>query len=62
MTLKQVYWHSAISYLNSDICHVHFDVILTKIHAFKQEERFLEVTKLAKNGLLNIGKSSSKLK
>ena len=36
MTLKQVYWHSAISNLNFDICHVHFDAILTKIHAFKQ--------------------------
>jgi hypothetical protein len=36
MTLKQVYWHSAISNLNFDVCHAHFDAILTKIHAYKQ--------------------------
>ena len=36
MTLKQVYWHSAIFNLNFDIRHAHFDAILRKIHAFKQ--------------------------
>jgi hypothetical protein len=54
MTLKQVYWHSAISNLNFDRCHAHFDAILTKIYAFKQVLTFLELTELAKNGLLNI--------
>ena len=36
MTLKQAYWHSAKSNLNFDVCHAHFDAILTKIHAYKQ--------------------------
>ena len=29
MTTKQIYWHSAISNLNFDICHAHFHAILT---------------------------------
>jgi hypothetical protein len=44
MRIKQVYWHSAISSLNFDICYA----LTFPCHI--EKDTFLELRKLAKNG------------